>query len=476
MGIYDIKAIRHLFIEDISFDIEEEYFDTKRRDSTEFFSIEDNEVLKVPPRINLCYYLGTENSNGMKDYLINEYNKYRCSKNKITGIALKGIYFKNDFSHYKDILSVLISNMVLRQGKDMYTRVSMSKEGPYQEKRNRYNPLLVKIDKLKNLLTYLAMNDYIDLYHNKYASKLETRYIVKDKLKNLFKEYNVSHNDVELNENTNFIELTVQKDYKNGKTIKLLEAFTDNEETNKRNDILENYNNMLCYWKERINFRKPMPHFIYAVCKYNGEIGRGGRVYAPWQWNEISSKDRLKFTIDKSKVVEVDIKCCSLRIACHLLDFNPIQEDLYDIGDSNYNRNDIKFVVQQMLNMNSAKERTLAQKLTDVSNSLDLKVLLSNEDTNYIKKLATDVYIYYNSEDMHNLSSQMFFKDKGMTDIIRIETAVVFDVIKYFTDKDVIVLTVHDSYIIEEELQEELINTIINSYYNHTKYKPILTK
>ncbi len=476
MGIYDIKAIKHLFIEDVCFDKEDVGFDIEEEYFTESFSTEDNKILKVPPRINLCYYLTSTNADKMLDYLIDEYNKYRCSKNKITGISLRGIYFRTDFSHYKNILSVLLSNMVLRQAKDTYTRVSMSKEGPYQEKRNRYNPLLVKIDKLKNLLTYLAMNDYIDLYHNKYASKLETRYIVKDKLKNLFKEYNVSHNDVDLNENTNFIELIVQKNYKNGKTIKLLEAFNDNEETNKRNEILENYNNMLYYWKERINFRKPMPHFIYAVCKYNDEIGRGGRVYAPWQWNEISSKDRLKFTIDKSKVVEVDIKCCSLRIACHLLDFNPIKEDLYDIGNNSYQRNDIKFVVQQMLNMNSSKDRTLSQRLTDVSNSLDLKVLLSNTDTTYIKKLATDVYDYYNSEDMNNLASKMFFKDKGMTDIIRIETAVVFDVIEYFTDKDVIVLTVHDSYIIEEELQSELITTITNSYYNHTKYTPILTK
>jgi len=69
----------------------------------------------------------------------------------------------------------------------------------------------------------------------------------------------------------------------------------------------------------------------------------------------------------------------------------------------------------------------------------------------------------------------MFFQDKAMTEIMKIESAAVFDVIEHFTNNNEIVLTVHDSYIVRKELEEELKTTIVNSYFKNTGYKPILT-
>ena len=47
MGIYDIKAIKHLFIEDVCFDKEDVGFDIEEEYFTESFSTEDNKILKV---------------------------------------------------------------------------------------------------------------------------------------------------------------------------------------------------------------------------------------------------------------------------------------------------------------------------------------------------------------------------------------------------------------------------------------------
>lgn len=470
MAIYEINTIIQLFKIDneIDFVIEEDGY----------VGEENSEgILKVPPRINICNYLNNSgNSITLVDSLIVEYIKFKCPLDPIMKIELKGgIYFQTQEIQYKNTLSMLLANMIQRQGSKLYTRVFMGKEGLYQKKYGRYNPLKIKLDILKNILVFLAKADYIDLYYNTRKSKFETRFKVNKKLTELFKKFEISHENVLLSENTSLIELGIEKVKKNGTKTKLLIDFEDTDETRKRENILKDYNHILLYWKSRINFKKSMPHIIYAKCKYNNNMARGGRIYAPWQWGEISSSDRLKFKIDNSIVVEVDLKSCSLRIACHILGFNPKQEDLYDIENSKYPREHIKYTIQQMLNMNCKDNRTLLQKLVDVSNGLDLKTTLKTNDSSYIKKLAEDIYNYYNSDEMNNLSSKMFFKDKGMTDIMRIETAVVFDVIEYFTAKDEIILTIHDSYIVKEHLKDELIEIIKNSYYKHTNFEPILT-
>lgn len=365
--------------------------------------------------------------------------------------------------------------MVLRQGEDLFTRVFMGKEGSYQKKYEKYNPSRVKLDILKNLLTFLGQNDYIDLYYNTHKSKLETRFIVKDRLSTLFKEYNINTYEVYLNSNTTFVELVLEKEKANGRKTKLLIDYEANDDTNRREDILEEYNFLLLEWKDRIKFKKPMPHLIYARCKYNKTLDRGGRVYAPWQWSNIKSEDRLKFKIDDSSVVEVDLKSCSLRIACHLLGIDPKQEDLYDIGNNNYKRDEIKYTIQQMFNMLSKDTRSLKQRFLDVSNSEELQQKIKCNDRKFIKKLAEDIYNYFDTEEFNNLSSKMFFQDKAMTEIMKIESAAVFDVIEHFTNNNEIVLTVHDSYIVRKELEEELKTTIVNSYFKNTGYKPILT-
>ena len=368
MANYQISIIRDKFIDDEFgdiFDIVENGYETPLED------VESKSILSVPPRLNLCYSLHNVK---IVDKLIEDYKNYRSLQDPVTKVELKGIYRQtSDTPKYNSTLSVLLANMVLRQGEDLFTRVFMGKEGSYQKKYEKYNPSRVKLDILKNLLTFLGQNDYIDLYYNTHKSKLETRFIVKDKLSNLFKEYNINTNDVYLDFNTAFVELVLEKEKANGRKTKLLIDYEANDDTNRREDILEEYNFLLLEWKDRIKFKKPMPHLIYARCKYNETLNRGGRIYAPWQWGNIKSEDRLKFRIDDSSVVEVDLKSCSLRIACHLLGIDPKQEDLYDIGNNNYKRDEIKYTIQQMFNMLSKDTRSLKQRFLDVSNSEELQ-------------------------------------------------------------------------------------------------------
>ena len=76
---------------------------------------------------------------------------------------------------------------------------------------------------------------------------------------------------------------------------------------------------------------------------------------------------------------------------------------------------------------------------------------------------------------MKQLSSALFFKDRGMSDIIPIESKISFSVIKEFIDEGEFVLGVHDSFIVRSELEGKLINSIYDNYRKLLNHEPILT-
>lgn len=96
-------------------------------------------------------------------------------------------------------------------------------------------------------------------------------------------------------------------------------------------------------------------------------------------------------------------------------------------------------------------------------------------DTENIKMIARDIYEYYNSDEMNKLSEKMFFKDKGMTDITPVETAMTIEIIKEFTDEGEVVLGIHDSFIVKQELTSRLILSIYKNYRKLVGKSPIMT-
>lgn len=465
MAIDSMSKIKHLFDKNDSLLM---FFDDDTEDARSTLSIG---ALTIPPRIDINLEPYGVKMDKLINHLLDEFNKYKeepYESDKPTKISLKGIRNQSDREDYIRMLGVIICNMLI-QGKDKYKRIPQGHDSIFEPKYNRYNPSLLKINKVTNLIHFLALNDYIDFYISTRQSKYESRFKIRDKLLSLFKEYNLTIKDIIINKNTEVIILKKKIDKRN-RVITVLSDYNDSEEIESRREILHEYNDILTDWEERINFYCPMPSILYAKCIYNDNLSRGGRIYAPWQ--NLSEESRSKITIDGSRIVEVDLKSCSLRIACHLLDISVEKVDLYDI--ENYTRKDVKLVVQQMLNMKD-NSRTLSQHINDISSSFELLNSISNTDKEYIKELVIKVYDYYNTNEMKQLSSALFFKDKGMSDIIPIESKISFSVIKEFIDEGEIVLGIHDSFIVRSELEGKLINSIYDNYRKLLKHEPILT-
>ncbi len=466
MAIDSMSKIKHLFDKNDSLLM---FFDDDEiEDARSDLSIG---TLPIPQRIDINLEPYGAKMDKLINYLLDEFNKYKenpYESDKPTKISLKGIRNQPDKEDYRRMLGVIICNMLI-QGKDKYIRIPQGHDTIFEPKYNRYNPSLLKINKVTNLIHFLGLNDYIDFYISTRQSKHESRFMTRDKFLILFKEYNLTIKDITINKNTEVIILKKKID-KGNRIITVLSGYDDSEEIESRREILHEYNDILADWKERINFNCYMPSIIYAKCIYNDNLSRGGRIYAPWQ--NLSEESRSKITIDGSSIVEVDLKSCSLRIACHLLDINVDKADLYDM--ENYTRKDVKLVVQQMLNMKD-NSRTLLQNINDISSSFELLNSISNIDKEYIKELVIKVYDYYNTSEMKQLSSALFFKDRGMSDIIPIESKISFSVIKEFIDEGEFVLGVHDSFIVRSELEGKLINSIYDNYRKLLNHEPILT-
>lgn len=468
MAIYPIEHIKHLFDKNSSllWFFEDDEVERARRD----LSIGSQ---PIPPRINLDLTPLGSKVDTLCEILLKEFDKYEeepYEDNTLTKISLKGIRNNPDRLDYQRMVGVIICNILISNGKSKYLRIPQGKDTIFENKYNRYNPSLLKISKVTNLIHFLALNDYIDFYINNQKTKFESRIEVKDKLFSLLKEFNLSANDVTLHTDTEVIILKKKIGRGNrGKTV--FADYVDAKDTKHRREVLQRYNELFYDWKDRIDFKAPMVDIIYARCIYNDKIGRGGRVYALWQ--NISEENRGKIIIDGSSVVEIDLKSCSLRIACHLLGITVEKLDLYDIGD--YPRKDVKFVVQQMLNMDS-RDRSLKQCFNDMSNSIELQSQISNTDKEYIKKVANDIYNYYDTDEMKQLSSKFFFKDKGMSEIMPIESQLSFMIIEEFTNEAEVVLDIHDSFIVREELADQLINCIYSSYMKLLNKEPVLTE
>lgn len=474
VALKSIEAILHLYINFETFEEEDE-----------FGVIEDKKAKTIPPALKLDLVSKSHKMDTLLDELLDIYAKYSQKpliKEAITSIKLTGFRGDDARESYKQMLNVIICNIVeLQHLEHKYMRVSMDKV-TYQGTLTRYNPSGLKYDKTRNLILFLALHDYIDLYYtNKQFGvyRQETQFKLTKKMTALLHSYNITSYDVTIHDNTEFIFLRENKkktnNNKEGKEItyksKKLLPYTDTQETNYRRDVLKDYYDIILWeWYDRVK-NAYMPKDLRAKCIYNNEIGRGGRIYAPWQ--NISSENRKKILIDDSPVVEIDLKSCSLRIAAHLLRLDIKQNDLYSING--HKKEHVKPIVLQMLNMKASKGRTLNQLINDIANSWELKAIEGLVDTENIKMIARDIYEYYNSDEMNKLSEKMFFKDKGMTDITPVETAMTIEIIKEFTDEGEVVLGIHDSFIVKQELTSRLILSIYKNYRKLVGKSPIMT-
>jgi hypothetical protein len=197
--------------------------------------------------------------------------------------------------------------------------------------------------------------------------------------------------------------------------------------------------------KQSINFSNVSLRRIFS----RGSMLLGGRFYGGW-WQPLPSKFRPHITIDGKKTSEVDFSTMSLKILYAKENIQiPDNRDLYDIGlrgSKSYlseSRKLIKIYINAILNDDRGNFR------------LDNKQLNTLKLTN--NQLKEKVY------NTHKDISKYFFTDIGLKTMF-IDSQIAEKVLLHFLGQEVVVLPVHDSFIINSEYVNDLKEAMISLF------------
>ena len=182
-----------------------------------------------------------------------------------------------------------------------------------------------------------------------------------------------------------------------------------------------------------------------------GKWGLGGRFYRGW-WQQIDKEDRCKIYINDQPTLEVDFKAFHPNLLSNELGVR-LSGDPYDLGKlvlpevittKGIQRSYVKLLVLMTINADSSKKAfqalrnsnrkdKLGQSLTDIQ----LGVLL-------------DAFI-----DKHPQFKEVLNTGQALR-LMNIDSQIANMVLDYFTQKNIPVLCIHDSFIIQYDKEPEL--------------------
>jgi len=241
-------------------------------------------------------------------------------------------------------------------------------------------------------------------------------------------------------------------------------------EISKWRELLHNYNRLLSntfvdigslelpsvkttYWDKKAKRERTRTVFIGQHNKYVKRIfyrndwSLGGRVHGGW-WQQVKSDYRKDILINDEITLEQDFKGLHVTLLYGLKGLQPPEDpyvtDLQSTFSSEENRALTKALVLNAINAKDMKSAFQAFRSEQKTGSAFKKI--KNEEL----RVVIDAFVEANPEIEGDL-----FSDKGV-ELMAIDGRITFDIIEYFTNKGIPVLSVHDSYITTEEHSSEL--------------------
>ena len=401
------------------------------------------------------------------------------------------IRYSADKENYFNILKVILLNIALAQlNKKRYITVSLGNNTFISP--DIYEPIRITRAIFKNLLDWLVGKDYVNLYiapprsSGGMSSVFEPLDVMLDQIHDL----EISYKDILHHPKTSHVTLK-DKD-------KNLIDFEHNDETRHRNKILKDYSDLLN--KTVISIKgMELQELVFVTSGYNRDLTKGGRIYGG-TWQNCPSKDRETIEINGKPTVEIDIRNCSIGMAMQLSG-KPIypEVDLYEIDS--FDRSLIKLIINTMLNTSSSTPKVgcsnTANRVFDeimyesiksqarfkspkarknlmsvISSNQDNQAILSVYEVPYTKahiRAAVDkIYEHYKP-----MSEEWLLKGRGL-ELQNYDSKVCIRVIEEFMRLNKVVLTVHDSFIVDIDDKESLVDTLIHCYHEVIGHEPIL--
>ena len=202
-------------------------------------------------------------------------------------------------------------------------------------------------------------------------------------------------------------------------------------------------------------------------------LSYGGRMYAPWC--DLSSIQRKHIRINGNKTIELDLEASAINMVYLQMtgkrypEGDPYHLEFEELG-AEIPRESVKRLTNMMFNNETMKAAVMA--LESYFNPSD------NFDDNRSQKDKKDMKAYNQMKNFispsqlgqmilekHQLIDKYFLQGKKVGDLILCyESDRVFEIIRRFTQENIPVLTVYDSFIVEEKHQDKLMELMDRMY------------
>ena len=393
-----------------------------------------------------------------------------CIDNFIKLLYLNQKLSKSLKENISDALKGILANALLSYHKFGGSGFVRIKSGNDEYNKNRYNPLMTKkstLDVLDKLTKVGLIENYSDKflerrYKNK-VKKYSLRYRFKWEIFTKFIEYEIGYKD--LYRVSDFVML---KGPKIKSSIKeTFKNYKDTDKTKKMRKDLEKYNDLLRRNHMNISgnlidqegkdfqFQNYGKRFYYRVFTKNN-FSCGGRFYGHWVL-EIPALARQFLNMNGRPTRQIDYSACLLHIMYSTL--NIVQhtgKDLYAMVDED--RSWVKafcIIAPNTIKLRDACEQTVQE--------LGLKWNKKNEKrvyklANLISKAHSEIYNAYFFKG--NVNGQKF---------INHESNIANEIIMHFVNKEILILSVNDGFIIENRYKRELVQIMEDKWVKHWK-------
>ena len=392
----------------------------------------------------------------------------------------------------KESLRVLILDLYVKWLKDPSISTGFSKSMKDYKVGSRYNSLFVprKIIEVEELLFEAGYVEELPHFNSpdRTARSYTTRIRHTEALRGLFNNLTIDLHDIDTHANEECIILhdkyVDDPDDDTNRKIEYKDEELSPEDlvlVNTMRDKLRSYNKLIKHtfidipsytsstFTRKIKFgnyagRKQTislgPDNKYVTRVFNGGLAtkwqRGGRFYRGW-WQQIDKEDRCKIYINDQPTLEVDFKAFHPNLLSNELGVK-LSGDPYDLGKlvlpevimtKEEQRAYVKLLVLMGINADNDKKAYQAFRNSDRKDKLGQRL------TDIQLGLLLDAFI-----DKHPQFKGVLNTGQALR-LMNIDSQIANMVLDHFTNKNIPVLCIHDSFIIQYDKEPEL-RSILN--------------
>lgn len=339
----------------------------------------------------------------------------------------------------------------------------------YLRKKSRYNKLHIS---RKTVLIVDVLNEFGFIEHHigfysKQKSKLSRMRAAPKLIDLIFNEYSFKYEMIQRPENT---EVIILRD-KDKNDIE----YTDNPPTEKMRADLNQYNTLLMNADiviPSVAYPDPFTRRVFN----DGNFLHGGRYYGG-EWQRINSDERAQIKLNGSPVVELDYSGLHIVLlyAVKGIDYwEQIKTDPYALPSHEEDKQLRSFFKLVTLIAINAKDEASAIK------AIRNKINYNPNDWGWVRELGLDIQQLVNQfKELHpsiagtgigKYGEQQGGLFSGIGTMLQgVDALIVEQIINQFTKDGIAILSVHDSFLVEEQYEDLLRDRMINSFSDTLK-------